>query len=228
MNETEKTNKLRGSKFIEQYMNGKLIDIGAGRDLVCDWAERFDIEDGDANFITRYRKKASYDTVHSSHCLEHMFDPKSALSEWWELVKPNGYMIVVVPDENLYEQGIWPSNFNSDHKNTFRLDENTSWSPVSSDINQLFKSLPNAEIISVEKHDAFYDYRFQFNKMMQLGKKPRWFKLISKLLIKTIPIKRQKLKKIIDQYAFTNFQVPMDQTKYEALAQIQIIARKVI
>ena len=109
MNETEKTNKLRGSKFLEQYMSGKLIDIGAGKDLVCEWAERFDIEDGDANFITSYRKKASYDTVHSSHCLEHMFDPKSALKEWWELVKPNGYMIIVVPDENLYEQGIWPA-----------------------------------------------------------------------------------------------------------------------
>jgi predicted SAM-dependent methyltransferase len=228
MNETEKTNKLRGSKFLEQYMSGKLIDIGAGKDLVCEWAERFDIEDGDANFITSYRKKASYDTVHSSHCLEHMFDPKSALKEWWELVKPNGYMIIVVPDENLYEQGIWPSNFNSDHKNTFRLNESTSWSPVSHNIHKLFESLPNLEVISSERQDAFYDYNLQFNPSVTIGTKPFWFKLITKILVKLNPIKRQKLKKMIDQYAFKHFQVPMDQTKYEAVAQIQVIAKKVM
>jgi len=226
MNETEKTNKLRGSKFIAQYMYGKFIDIGAGNDLVYEGAERFDIEDGDANFITQYRIKESYDTVHSSHCLEHMFNPECALAEWWELVKPNGHMIVVVPDENLYEQGIWPSNFNSDHKNTFRLNESASWSPVSHDIYKLFDALPNAEIISSEKHDAFYDYKFQFNHTMHIGKKPKWFKLITKILVKIAPINRQKLKKIIDQYAFKHFQVPMDQTKYEAVAQIQLIARK--
>ena len=226
MNETDKTNKLRSSKFFEEYLSGKLIDIGAGKDLVCKWAERFDIEDGDANFITKYRQKESYDTVHSSHCLEHMFHPQDALKEWWKLVKPNGYLIVVVPDENLYEQGIWPSNFNSDHKNTFRLDAETSWSPVSHDIKKLFESLPNSEIISTQKHDAFYNYKFQFNHLMQIGKKPIWFKLIAKILIKIVPIQRNKLKKMIDQYAFVQFHVPMDQTKYEATAQIQVIARK--
>jgi hypothetical protein len=61
---------------------------------------------------------------------------------------------------------------------------------------------------------------------MHIGKKPKWFKLITKILLKIAPVKRQKLKKIIDQYAFKNFQVPMDQTKYEAVAQIQLIARK--
>ena len=64
--------------------------------------------------------------------------------------------------------------------------------------------------------------------MMPIGKKPFWFKLIAKILVKLTPIKRQKLKKIIDQYAFKHFQVPMDQTKYEAVAQIQVIAKKVM
>lgn len=226
MNETEKTNKLRGPKFIEEYLSGNLIDIGAGKDLVCTWAERFDIEDGDANFITKYRQKESYDAVHSSHCLEHMFNPQNALEEWWGLVKPKGYLVVVVPDENLYEQGIWPSNFNSDHKNTFRLDADNSWSPVSHDIKKLFESLPNSEIISAQKHDAFYDYKFQFKHKMQIGQKPLWFKVITKFLIKIAPIQRKKLKMMIDQYAFIHFQVPMDQTKYDAVAQIQVIARK--
>src|SRR5437660_6896423 len=110
--EARKTNALRGPAFIERYLSGRVIDIGAGNDLVAPHAERFDIDDGDANLITRHRAAGAYDAVHSSHCLEHMHDPAAALAEWWALVKPGGYLIVVVPHEDLYEQGIWPSIFN--------------------------------------------------------------------------------------------------------------------
>lgn len=108
-----------------------MIDIGAGKGLVCPWAELFDIEDGDANQITRYRTSGSYDAVHSSHCLEHMTDPVVSLSQWWALIKPGGYLVLVVPDEDLYEQGFWPSRFNNDHKATFIIKTDKSWSPVS-------------------------------------------------------------------------------------------------
>ena len=58
-----------------------MIDIGAGRDLVTPTAQRFDLEDGDADFITRYSQPQTYDAVHSSYCLEHMVDPARALNE---------------------------------------------------------------------------------------------------------------------------------------------------
>tara|TARA_B100000929_G_scaffold194153_1_gene153930 strand:- start:869 stop:1180 length:312 start_codon:yes stop_codon:yes gene_type:complete len=103
MDEAKKTNNIRGKVFLEKYFSGKIIDIGAGEDLVCDAAERFDQDDGDANHITRYRDLDTYDTVHSSHCLEHMHDPEKALLEWWKLIKPGGYLVLVVPDEDLYE-----------------------------------------------------------------------------------------------------------------------------
>jgi predicted SAM-dependent methyltransferase len=93
VNETEKTNKLRNQSFFDSYFQGKVIDIGGGNSLVLPNAERFDIEDGDANEVTKYRPKESYDTVYSSHCLEHMIDPVKALNEWWRLVKPGGYMV---------------------------------------------------------------------------------------------------------------------------------------
>ena len=35
------------------YFQGKVIDIGAGNDLVCSHAEQFDLEDGDANVIAQ-------------------------------------------------------------------------------------------------------------------------------------------------------------------------------
>ena len=72
MDEARKTNALRGEAFIGTYLRGKVIDIGAGQDLVCAYAERFDRDDGDANVISRFRPVNHYDAVHSSHCLEHM------------------------------------------------------------------------------------------------------------------------------------------------------------
>ena len=130
MDEASKTRRVRGPDFERQYLSGKVIDIGAGTDPVCPWAEIFDVAEGDANFITRYRAPETYDTVHSSHCLEHLHDPKQALRQWWQLVRPGGYLVLVVPHEDLYEQGFWPSIFNPDHKATFRLDGTASWSPV--------------------------------------------------------------------------------------------------
>ena len=67
------------------------------------------------------RPHLAYDAVCSSHCLEHMRDVPAALTQWWALVRKGGYLVLVVPDEDLYEQGGWPSLFNSDHKATFRI-----------------------------------------------------------------------------------------------------------
>jgi len=108
MKESSKTNQVRSEEFFNTYLKGKVIDIGGGSDTVTENAEVFDLEHGDAQHILRYKDKESYDCVYSSHCLEHMKDVPLALSKWWELLKPEGYMIIVVPHEDLYEQKIWP------------------------------------------------------------------------------------------------------------------------
>lgn len=111
-----------------------MLDIGAGPDPVTPECVSFDIEDGDANHMLEYFKIETFDTVYSSHCLEHMHDAIACLGEWWSLVKKGGYMVTVVPHEDLYEQRVWPSVFNEDHKWTFRASGNASWSPVSINI----------------------------------------------------------------------------------------------
>jgi SAM-dependent methyltransferase len=222
MNEATKANAVRGPGFVAKYLQGRLIDIGAGRDLVCPWAERFDIEDGDANLITRYRQPGAYDAVHSSHCLEHMHNSRSALSQWWSLVKPGGYLVLVVPDEDLYEQGIWPSIFNTDHKATFRLNKAVSWSPVSCDIKQAVLELPKARLISAEIQDVAYDYLLQ----RRTGAKARRIRGMGKVaqLGKKMPFGLAFVRRI--QRLLFSYGVAIDQTLGEALAQIQIVAQK--
>jgi len=226
MNEAKKTNEIRGESFIKQYLSGKVIDIGAGDSLVCVGAENFDQKDGDANHITKYRELNAYDTVHSSHCLEHMHEPEKALLEWWKLLKPSGYLVLVVPDEDLYEQGFWPSRFNVDHKATFTLKKEKSWSPVSYNIFDLVLSLKNSEIVSVETHDRYYDYNLQtkYPPPKIIKKNPLWFRLFRKISYK-LGLNSVRVEKLQNQLFFKH-QIPIDQTMRNAVAQIQIVARK--
>ena len=111
MDEASKTERIRGPEFSDQYFSGKVLDIGCGDNLVVPNAIPFDKEQGDAQNILNYLKPSDFDCVHSSHSLEHMRDVPKALEQWWQLVKPGGAMVIVVPDEDLYEQGVWPSLF---------------------------------------------------------------------------------------------------------------------
>jgi len=120
-------------------------------------AEGYDLGDGDAQYLTGLEDE-SYDFVYSSHCLEHMRDPLEALLNWWRVLKPGGYLIVAVPDEDLYEQGIVPSVFNPDHKITFTISKQKSWSPVSRNLVDLLRHLPRHKVISLRTIDAGYDY----------------------------------------------------------------------
>jgi ubiquinone/menaquinone biosynthesis C-methylase UbiE len=64
----------------------------------------------------------SFDFVYSSHCLEHVHEVPHALRNWLRILKPGGYLYVVVPDYLLYEKLTFPSRHNSDHKHSFSLD----------------------------------------------------------------------------------------------------------
>jgi len=223
MRESEKTNARRPADFFRAYLAGKVIDIGAGSDPVIAQAESFDTPDGDANDILRFRRPESYDCVYSSHCLEHMNDPRSALRLWWALLRPGGHLVLVVPHEDLYEQGYWPSLFNRGHKVTFRLGGATSWSPVSIDLHELVVSLPGSEIVSEEVQDDEYDYRLQGSGRRYI----EFLRLLANRLIGTGDTAHG-----LGQIAFPMLWLlaamgtPIDQTRGPALAQIQIVARK--
>jgi len=149
--------KLLFGSLEERVLRGSGIDIGCGGDPIFPNVRCFDKEDGDANRITDYIKE-QFDFVFSAHCLEHMLGPADALHGWWSLVKEGGHMYIVVPDEDLYEQGHWPSKYNSDHKWTFTIFKEKSWSPVSINVLDLIRELPNCQPLRIAVQDEHYDY----------------------------------------------------------------------
>ncbi len=219
MDETSKTKKIWTS-FETALLTGQGIDIGCGPDPITPNARRFDVDDGDANEIFKYVAD-TFDFVYSSHCLEHMRDPKKSLHDWWALVKPGGHLIVIVPDEDLYEQGVFPSRFNSDHKATFTISKAKSWSPVSLNVLDLVTGLPDSQLVNLVLQDHFYDRGCTYRG---INKPSRPTRILIKAYrnVKTLIAFRCQALEALEEH-FT----PFDQTTLpNVLAQIQCVVRK--
>ena len=201
------------SDLLSLYLRGRILDIGAGLDPITKNAVVFDKPQGDAQEIQRFFPENSFDTVFSSHCLEHMMDPISAITKWYSLVKPGGHLIVIVPDEDLYEQGHFPSIFNQDHKATFTLSKSKSWSPESINCLALCLKLGGKIKYLAQQSD---DYDFSLNSHKKLGMLR--FRLTRKLLhirvIRALSIRLRLM--AIDQTS----------VKKTTLAQICLILQK--
>ena len=219
--ESSKTRKLWGP-LERSALQGEGIDIGCGPDPVLPGVMAFDRAQGDANDILRYVHR-QFDFVYASHCLEHMVDARAAIAQWWQLVKPGGVLFVIVPDEDLYEQGFWPSQFNADHKWTFTIAKHRSWSPVSINLMELARSLPGGELVDIRLFDEGYD-RSLLGHGMVAGTSSRHridraFGRVAYVLLRALGFDRQALKR--------RFIGPVDQTTFpDTLAQIQCIVRK--
>jgi SAM-dependent methyltransferase len=169
MNECTKAAARRAQRpeFVDTYFVGEGLDVGAGADGLGTLTHLFprmirvrhwDLPDGDAQYLATIPDD-SVDFVHSSHCLEHLVHPATALGHWLRVVRPGGYVVVTIPDEDLYEQGVWPSTFNSDHKHTFTVWKPRSWSPRSVSVLTLLSLLtPAPEVVKVEQIHTGYDW----------------------------------------------------------------------
>jgi len=159
--------RLHDSNFLRRYFVGNGVDIGGKPDPLFLYQEFFplmgdvrvwDLEDGDAQFMASVEDE-TFDFVNSSHCLEHLRDPLESLENWLRILKPGGYIVGLVPDEDLYEQGVFPSDRNLDHKHTFTIFKKKSWSKSSVNILDLFARLGSqARIERVELLDSTFRY----------------------------------------------------------------------
>jgi SAM-dependent methyltransferase len=166
--------RLADSNFLRNYFVGEGLDIGGKPDPLSLYKELFplmssiktwDWEDGDAQFLKGVADK-SLNFVHSSHCLEHLVDPTEGLRNWFRVLQEGGYLVITVPDEDLYEQGVFPSVFNGDHKWTFTIFKSKSWSDKSLNLLDLIRELgPAAEPVRIEQLSA--SYRFNLPRFDQ-------------------------------------------------------------
>jgi SAM-dependent methyltransferase len=220
--EASKTKQIMND-YERSLLTGDGIDIGCGLDPIMPSAKPFDMEDGDANIISQFVSK-QFDYVFSSHCLEHMHDPKTAILEWWKLVKKDGYLIFTVPDEDLYELGYFPSLFNDDHKSTFTISKRESWSDRSHNLLELVTSLPESELIKIEVQDTDYDKSIQFHSVYS---RDTAYNLINFVRKFSSIFQALGIRDFVASSLSKLFRLPIDQSHNDALAQIFVIVKKV-
>ena len=157
----------REPNFLTKYFVGEGLDIGGFPDPLSLYYEFFplcvslkiwDWENGDAQYLKGI-KENSFDFIVSSHCLEHLNDPEEGLTNWIRVIKPGGHIVITVPDEDLYEQGVWPSNKNFDHKKSFTVMKSYSWSSDSVNLFDLLRRFADVlDVRKIEVLDASYRY----------------------------------------------------------------------
>lgn len=120
--ETSKSHDRRVREgFFDKYCKGEGLDVGYGADIIVPGCSGWDLRNGDAQYLDGVEDE-SFDFVYSSHCLEHMWDVRVALKNWFRVVRHGGYLIIAVPHRDLYEKKrALPSRWNGDHKHMFLI-----------------------------------------------------------------------------------------------------------
>jgi len=224
MSETTKINQLRDINYFNTFFSGTVLDIGAGDDPVVDKATIFEREDGDANNILEYIK-STFNTVYTSNLLEHLENPLKSVKDFEALVSEDGYLIIVLPIFEYYEQGLFPSIFNNDHKFGFSYYYGCKKNYLIN-INELINSLKFSKLVMFEANLNNYNKNLIFKNFLNLNTyQLRKISRISYEVNKRINIKI--LKKFL-LYFLTKLNIPFDQSSGDSLCSMTLIFKKCI
>lgn len=114
--------------FVVPYTRGRGLDLGCGPSKFLPHAIGMDQGQlygprespdiiGDIRDLKMFAD-ASLDFVFSSHALEDLEDTRAALTEWWRVIKPGGYLSIYLPHKDLYPN-IGQPGANPNHKHDF-------------------------------------------------------------------------------------------------------------
>ena len=92
---------------VDSCKDTELFGIEIKPDVVVETCEKLD----------RFEDQ-SQDFVFSSHLLEHIEDYRSALAEWWRVIKVGGYLVLYLPHKHFYPN-VGEEGANPDHKHDF-------------------------------------------------------------------------------------------------------------
>lgn len=166
MNETSKSALRRSHDpaFLQYYFAGQGLDIGAGKDPLAACAHLFPRvqriqswgeQQGDVVHM-KGAHDGSFDFVHASHVLAEVANPGKVLARWLDLLKPGGYAVLTLPDEDLYGKGAWPSRFNKRHKASFTICKPEKQLPQSINVLDLIQTL--SHVASCERMNLVRDH----------------------------------------------------------------------
>jgi len=111
--------KSETSKFrilLAKYCQGSGLDIGFGGDAITPNAISMDLAKpytktgngslnlrGDAKNLCWFKNNV-LDYIYSSHLLEDFYETEEVLKEWRRVIKPRGFLILLLPDEQRYRK----------------------------------------------------------------------------------------------------------------------------
>lgn len=164
----------KARKYIVKYCKGEGLDIGCGTEKVVldaigiDFSYQYDLPDHpktaadynkgwDEFFIEHPDKK--YDYIFSSHLLEDYEDPFIIIDKWMCHLKKDGYMIMVLPIEELYQK--MGTNCNQRHKHNWKgVDDFIGHMPAIINVESGIATNMRDNIIIVDKGDMEGEYSF--------------------------------------------------------------------
>lgn len=152
------------------YCRGIGFDIGCGEDPINDTAYRIDLPPDEykkyngreCSIMVDYNSAVtslpgsdrSVDYVYSSHLLEDFEDWEPLLTEWTRVIKPGGFLVLLVPEKELFAEHIkkgHPPNMAHKHEPVFgelsrffidrpelRIDPVNEFIPDKNDYNLIF------------------------------------------------------------------------------------------
>ena len=142
------------------YCRGKVIDIGCGGDKVVPWAVGFDREVpytnvpsgmvdvvGDARDMTMYAD-GEFDTVVSSHLLEDFADTERVLDEWLRILKPDGHLVLYLPNERRYRKHC--DETGQEYNNAHTIEDMSLEYML-----RLFETKPVSVVHTIDKHGSY-------------------------------------------------------------------------
>lgn len=141
------------------FCQGNGCDVGSGGDPVVPWAIQVDLPGEaftryghahDGTMPIQYRgdarnlpfKDATMDFVYSSHLIEDFDDWPVVLEEFVRVLKPEGHLVVMVPDKKLFRAAVaGGQNDNASHRHEFHVGELTEWARMRGGFEVVFDQL---------------------------------------------------------------------------------------
>lgn len=127
------TAKVRELSQVMQHIKGEILDYGCGGDKITIDTTGVDgrslpgvnivipdLEQPSAAFVEHCLER--FDTVYSSHFLEHVLDPYLMVSSWYQFLKPMGKLVLYLPDGRYYS-----NQNNPEHMQDINYDNFMFW-----------------------------------------------------------------------------------------------------